>query len=101
MVALPDPEEIAAYARANGLESWSRARIAQLMLSDDRRQRDRERGVEAVDADFLCAGLKNLQAAADAAGLRPEVLAAAVPAVASRLVAQSLTPIDNKKDTTR
>ena len=100
MAALPDESEIEAYRAAKNLGDMSRTNVIRMMLAAEHVAAARER-LDAepplIDADYLCAGLRALQDAAHDAGLLPEVLAAAVPAVAQRLVTQSLT----KKDTTR
>lgn len=100
MVRLPDEDEIAEYRVAKLLpDDMSRKAVIRMMLAEQRfaqaRARQTEQVPTSIDGDYVCDGLKTFQDRADKAGIRPEILAAAIPAVASRLVAQSIiTPKD-------
>ncbi|MGB3301778.1 MAG: hypothetical protein WBA98_03730 [Gordonia sp. (in: high G+C Gram-positive bacteria)] len=104
MASLPDDADIAIFRETHNVHpSVGRSSVIKMMLAEERREslRDQARSAPLLDADYLCAGLAALQDAAQAAGLSPEVLVAAVPAVAQRLVAQAMTTTTQKKDTTR
>ncbi|WP_336819854.1 hypothetical protein [Gordonia sp. MMO-8] len=97
MPGLPDAEEIHAYAQAHSLQHMGRSAVIKHMLDAERRARIDARPLPMIDGDAVAAALKAMQDAADEAGVRPEVLAAAVPAVAARIVAQSITSKDTKR----
>lgn len=90
MVALPDQQETDAYAARHGLIGWPRTKVIERMLADEKRRRAAPDLDSVIDADAFAAGLRRLQDAADEAGVRPDVLAAAVPAATRVILRHSL-----------
>lgn len=97
MVALPDNAEIAAYRTAHRVpESVSRSQVVKQILAAEHREKVTQDGVRNfLDADLMAAMLKACQDAADTAGVRYDVFAAAVPVI-TRVILPHATINDTK-----